>query len=199
VFVLYAIVTYFLACLVDLLTAKWMSENEKDIEIALLRQQLRIVERRQERGPHIPRWQKVPLVVLANRLIEQSQQAREKLEANILLFRPATLIKWHREAVRRKWIYHQERKPGRPRVDPELEYWIVRLAKENSRLGYDKLEGELAKLGFSVSPNTVKNVMIRNGIPPVPERDKLGTSWRDFLAHYKDQILACDFFTVETA
>lgn len=91
-----------------------MSEDEKDIEIALLRQQLRIVERRQERGPHIPRWQKVPLAVLANRLKEGSQQAKEKLEANIRLFRPATVINWHREAVRRKWTYPQKRKPGRP-------------------------------------------------------------------------------------
>jgi putative transposase len=198
VFVLYAIVTYVLACLVDLLTAKWMSEDEKDIEIALLRQQLRIVERRQERGPHIPRCQKVPLAVLTDRLKERSQQAKEKLEATILLFRPATVMKWHRAAVRRKWTYQQKRKPGRPRIDPELEYWIVRLAKENPGLGYDKLEGELAKLGFTVSPNTVKNVMIRNGLPPAPERDKLGTSWRDFLTHYKDQILACDFFAVET-
>ena len=88
----YAIVTYFLACLVDLLTAKWMREDEKDLEIALLRQQLRIVERRQERGPHIPRWQKVPLAVLAVRLRERSRQAKEKLDATILLFRPATLI-----------------------------------------------------------------------------------------------------------
>jgi putative transposase len=74
----------------------------------------------------------------------------------------------------------------------------VRLAKENPGLGYDKLEGELAKLGFIVSPSTVKNVMRRHGIPPSPERNKAGTSWRDFITHYKDQILACDFFTVET-
>jgi cytochrome c-type biogenesis protein CcmH/NrfG len=108
VFVFYAIVTYFLACLVDLLTAKWMSEDEKDLEIALLRQQLRIVERRRERGPHISRWQKVPLAVLAHRLKQSSQQAKEKLEATALLFRPATLIKWHRAAVRRKWTYKQK-------------------------------------------------------------------------------------------
>jgi putative transposase len=66
------------------------------------------------------------------------------------------------------------------------------------RVGHHELEGVLAKLGFIVSPGTVKNVMFRHGIPPAPECDKLGTSWRDFLAHYKDQILACDFFTVET-
>jgi cytochrome c-type biogenesis protein CcmH/NrfG len=122
VFVFYAIVTYFLACLVDLVATKWMSENEKDLEIALLRQQLRIVERRQERGPHIPRWQKVPLAVLANRLKERSQQAKEKLEATTLLFRPATLINWHQAAIRRKWTFQQNQKPGRPQIDPELEY-----------------------------------------------------------------------------
>jgi putative transposase len=83
-----------------------------------------------------------------------------------LLFRPATLITWHRAAVRQMWIFRQNRKPERPRIDPELKYWIVRLAKENSGLGYDKLEGELAKLGFTVSRGTVKNVMIRHDIPP---------------------------------
>ena len=90
----------------------------------------------------------MPLAVLADRLKEHSQQTKEKLEATILLFRPATLINWHRELVRRKWTYQQKRKPGRPRIDPELEYWIVRLAKDNPGLGYDKLEGELSKLGF---------------------------------------------------
>ena len=119
VFVIYAIVSYFLACLIDLLTAKRMSEDEKDIEIALLRQQLRIVERRQERGPHIPRWQKVPLAVLADRLKKRSRQAKEQLEATILFFQPATLIKWHRVAIRRKWTFQQKRKPGRPRIDPD--------------------------------------------------------------------------------
>ena len=74
----------------------------------------------------------------------------------------------------------------------------MRLARENPGLGYDKLEGALAKLGFTVCPATVKNVMIRHGIPPSPERNTLGTSWRDFITHYKDQILACDFLTVET-
>jgi len=196
--VLYTIVMYFLACLVDLITAKRMSGDEKDLEIALLRLQLRIVERRQERGPHIPRWQKIPLAVLADRLKERSQQAKEKLEATVLLFRPATLINWQRALVRWKWSYRQKQKPGRPRVDPELEYWIVRLAKENPGLGYRKLKGELAKLGFKVCFSTVKNVMIRHGIPPTPERNRRGTSWRAFLSHYKDQMLACDFFTVET-
>ena len=112
-----------------------MSGDEKDLEIALLRQQLRIVERRQERGPHIPRWQKVPLAVLAHRLKKSSQQAKEKPGATVLLFRPATLINWHRAAVRRKWTYQQKRKPGRPPIDPELEYWIVRLAQETREWG----------------------------------------------------------------
>ncbi len=197
--VIYAIVTYFIACWIDLWTVKWMNDSEKDLEISLLRQQLRIVERRQERGPHIARWQKVPLAILVNRLRGQGQQAKEKLAGTVLLFRPATVINWHRELVRRKWTYKQERRPGRPRSDPKLEYWIVRLAKENPGQGFEKLEGELKKLGFSVCSNTVKNVLRSHRIPPAPERNQHGLSWRTFLAHYKDQMLACDFFTVETA
>ncbi len=87
---------------------------------------------------------------------------------------------------------------GRPRKNEELEAWIVRIAKENAGLGYEKIQGELAKLGYKVSPNTVKQVMKRHGIPPAPERKKYGMSWRTFIGHYKDQMLASDFFTLET-
>ena len=66
-------------------------------------------------------------------------------------------------------------------------------------LGFKKLEGELRKLGFEVSRSTVRRVLRRHGIPPAPERSQGSLSWRTFLNHYKEQILACDFFTIETA
>ncbi|HEX3051261.1 MAG TPA: hypothetical protein VHP83_11440 [Aggregatilineaceae bacterium] len=69
----------------------------------LLRQQLRIVERRQERGPHIPQWQKVPLAMLADRLKERAKHGRTALETSVRLFRPATVVGWHQAIVRRKW------------------------------------------------------------------------------------------------
>lgn len=74
----------------------------------------------------------------------------------------------------------------------------MRLAQDNPGLGFEKLEGELKKLGFEVSKATTRRVLRRHGIPPAPERSRQGSSWRTFLNNYKEQILACDFFTVET-
>lgn len=73
---------------------------------------------------------------------------------------------------------------------------IVRLARENPRMGYDKLHGELLKLGYRLDPATVKNVLYRHQLLPAPQRGR--SSWRTFLNHYRAQMLACDFFTVET-
>ena len=175
-----------------------MTKDEKDLEIMLLRQQLRIVERKQPRGPHIPRWQKVPLAVLAVRLKEHASHGRAALVESVRLFKPDTVIGWHRAIVQRKWTYQQDRQPGRPPIDPELEHWILQVAKDNPGLGYRKLAGEMRKLGFTVSKTTVSTVLQRHGILPAPERRRRGSSWRVFLNHYKDQFLACDFFTVET-
>ncbi|HSH81403.1 MAG TPA: hypothetical protein VLA19_22980, partial [Herpetosiphonaceae bacterium] len=61
------------------------------------------------------------------------------------------------------------------------------------------LEGELGKLGYDIGRSTIRDVLKRLCVPPAPERSKLGSRWRTFLAHHKDEVLACDFFTVETA
>ncbi len=115
-----------------------------------------------------------------------------------MLFNPDTVLGWHRAMVRRKWTYQHRRKPGRPPIDRELEQLIVRVARGNPGLGYEKLVGEMGKLGFKVSKTTVSTVLARHGIPPAPERGRQGSTWRAFLNHYKEQFLACDFFTVET-
>jgi transposase InsO family protein len=99
--------------------------------------------------------------------------------------------------VRRKWSYSQKNKGGRPPISQEIEELIIRLAQENASWGYGKIAGELLKLGFKVSQSTIRNVLNRHGIVPAPVRHgSLG--WRHLMAHYKQQILACDFFTVET-
>ncbi len=184
--------------LMDVLAVSRLSDDQKEVELLLLRQQLRIVERKQARGPHIPRWQKVPLAMLAIRLKERTMNGKAALEASVRLFRPATVVGWHQAIVRRKWTYQQGRKPGRPPIDEELEGWILQVARDNPGLGYEKMAGELRKLAFKVSKTTVSTVLERHGIPPEPERGREGSSWRVFLNHYKDQFLACDFFTVET-
>ena len=77
-----------------------------------------------------------------------------------------------------------------------MEALIVHIARENPRMGYDKIQGELLKLGFNFHPSTIKNVLHRHNLMPAPQRGR--SSWRTFLKHYRQQILACDFFTVET-
>jgi putative transposase len=194
----YSLLTFFLTFLLDVFTVRHRQDHDKDLEILLLRQQLRIVQRRQKRGPAIPRWQKLPLAVLAARLLRAGAKANDLLEASALLFKPATLLRWHRDLVRRKWTFQRPSQRGRPAIDPELEQWIRRLAQENLGWGFGKLQGELRKLGFIVSPNTIRNVLRRSGIPISPERCRRGTSWRTFLRHYQHQMLACNFFTIET-
>jgi putative transposase len=81
------------------------------------------------------------------------------------LFKPATVVGWHRAIVRRKWTYQQHSKPGRPPIDAELEGWILQVARDNPGLDYEKLTGELRKLGFKVSKTTVSTVLERHGIP----------------------------------
>lgn len=103
-----------------------------------------------------------------------------------------------RSIIRRKWTFERSAQPGRPAIDAELENWIVRIARENLRLGYDKLVGELRKVGLIVSATTLRTVLERHGIPPAPERARSRSSWRIFLNHYKHPFLACDCFTVET-
>jgi hypothetical protein len=130
----FRVVLFLWEFLMDVLAVSRLSDEEKELEILLLRQQLRIVERKQECGPQIPRWQKVPLAVLAVRLKERARTGRTALEANVRLFRPATVIGWHRAIVRRKWTYQQRRKPGRPPIDAELEGWILQVARDNPGL-----------------------------------------------------------------
>jgi putative transposase len=125
--------------------------------------------------------------------------AHRKLEDSLLLFKPATVLGWHRELVRRKWTFKAERKPGRPPIDAAGKQWIIRMANDNPGLGFDKLEGELRKLGFTVSATTIRTVLLQHGIPTMPERRRKSSSWRTFLNHYTQQFLACDFSTVETA
>jgi putative transposase len=74
---------------------------------------------------------------------------------------------------------------------------VRRLARENPRWGYQRISGELSKLGLSVSPSTVRRLLARAGLGPAPRR--FGPSWREFLRAQATSIVGCDFFTVETA
>ena len=185
--------------LLDLLWLGRRAHQAKDIEILLLRQQLRILQRNQPRAPRLDRWEKLTLLVLVSKLTTLTTSARARLGQLVLLFKPDTLLHWHRDLVRRTWTFKNKAPRGRPTIGAELEALILRLARENPTWSYGKLEGELFKLGYDIGRSTIRAVLKRQHIPPAPHRAKQGSSWRTFLKHYEDQMLACDFFTVETA
>jgi putative transposase len=161
-----------------------------------LRQQVRILQRKAKTTPRITDPERMVLATLTDKYKRAKTGVHQRLNQVIMIFKPETVLRWHRERVRRKWTFKRKRQPGRPGTSAEVEALIVRLAKENASWGYERIQGELLKLGHTVCPSTVGNVLKRHGITPASERSS--SSWRKFLGHYKDQMLACDFFTVET-
>ena len=122
---------------------------------------------------------------------------KQALQDVATLVKPDTILGWHRKLVAQKFDSSQQRKvPGRPRIAPELEALIVRMAQENRSWGYDRIVGALANLGLTVSAQTVGNVLKRHGIPPAPER-KTTTTWKEFIRTHLDVLVATDFFTAE--
>jgi putative transposase len=162
------------------------SDQEKDLEILLLRHQLNILERKRNQIVRADRVDRMLLSVLADRLKLISGRSTSKLSDIIRIFQPETVLRWHRELVR-----------GRSPIDQALEKLILRLANENPRWGYGKIEGEMLKLGFGVSRTTIRNILQKHAILPASVRGG-SIGWRHLMAHYKEQLLATDFFTVET-
>jgi transposase InsO family protein len=125
------------------------------------------------------------------------QLGRRALEEIATLVTPDTILAWHRRLVARKFDGSQPRKaPGRPRIDPEVEALVVRMARENRSWGYDRIVGALANLGYTISDQTVGNILKRHGILPAPER-KTTTTWKEFIRTHMDVLVATDFFTAE--
>ncbi len=180
----------------DLVAILRTSKSEKDLEFLILRQQIRTLQRKTKTPLRISDSERMVLATLLDRYSKFNDGARQHLNQVMLIFKPDTVLRWHRELVRRKWTFKRKGKPGRPEISLELEALIIRLAKENPRWGYDRIQGELLKLGFKLCASSVRNILKRQRVPPTNERSS--GSWRTFLGHYKDQILACDFFTVET-
>jgi putative transposase len=168
-----------------LLAGRWRSEFAKDVELLVLRHQLVVLGRQQPR-PSFRAADRAFLAPLARMLPGRRRQ---------LIVTPQTLLRWHRELVRRKWT-QPRRRPSRPAVDNRVRQLVLRFASENPRWGHRRIAGELLKLGLRVSPSTVRRLLLAAGLEPAPRRS--GPSWREFLRQQAASMLACDFFTVET-
>ena len=111
------------------------------------------------------------------------------------LVKPATLLRWHRRLVAGAWTY-PHRQTGRPPLTPDVQQVIARLAKENPTWGYQRIKGELQRLGVHVSATAIRTTLRRHGLDPAPRR--ASGSWQVFLRQQAAGIVACDFFTVDT-
>jgi putative transposase len=172
--------------LLRLLVRGRRGEFAKDVELLVQRHQL-LVLRRQQPRPSFRAADRAFLAALSRMLPPRGRHR--------LIVTPQTLLRWHRELVRRRWIQPQ-RAAGRPPVERRVRELVLRLAWENPRWGYQRIVGELLKLGVRVSPSTVRRLLLAAGLTPAPRRS--GPNWREFLRQQAASMLACDFFTVET-
>jgi len=173
--------------LLELMVLRRRSEREKEIEILLLRHQLRVLERRVAR-PTLTPADRVLLAAFSRVLPRRAWETS-------LLWTPATLLRWHRELVARRWTY-PHRRPGRPPTRAEVRALVVRLARENPGWGYRRIQGELVGLGIKLAASTVWTILREAGIEPAPKR--LEQNWSEFLRAQAASILECDFLTVDT-
>ncbi len=122
---------------------------------------------------------------------------RKALRDVACIAKPDTILAWYRRLVAQKFDGSKHRQyPGRPPVSSEVEALVVRMARENSGWGYDRIVRALANLGHRLSDQSVKNILRRHGIASAPKRSQV-TSWKDFLAAHMNVLAGCDFFTVE--
>src|SRR5690242_7800089 len=111
---LYHLLLCFVHLVLDVLAAAGVATSEKDLQIALLRQRVRILERKVSVKVHLSRPEKLMLVALADRFKGIAQRVQDWLRQCVLLVKPDTLLHWHRELVRRKWTFKPTKVGGRP-------------------------------------------------------------------------------------
>jgi transposase len=159
-------------------------------EILILRHQLALLQRRQPRRPEL-NWADRALIATLLSVIPKARRHRLRL-----LVTPDTIVRWHRDIVRRRWAARStHRKTGRPATRRNIKALVLRLARENPEWGYRRIHGELAGLGARVSASTVWEILKKAGIDPAPRRAR--PTWPQFLRSQAEAILACDFFTAD--
>jgi len=191
------ILRHLFSSLLSIFSLSQLSDSEKDLEILVLRHQLAILQRKINRPIKPTRIEKLTLAVLTIKIMQFSRKSTNHFRNLILIFQPETVFRWHRDLVRRKWTFYKKNKVGRPSLSKDTKQLILRLAQENPRWGYGKIQGELIKLDFSVSQSTIRRILLRHKFLPAPVLSG-SIGWKNLMAHYKDHILACDFFTIET-
>ena len=158
-------------------------DTDLAIEVVILRHEVAVL-RRQVHRPALEPADRAVLAGLARLLTRQ--------RLGHLFVQPATLLRWHRDLVAKRWTYAHGR-PGRPSIAERTTAVVLRLAKENPEWGY---RGELATMGVVIAGSSVWAILKRHGVDPSPRRS--GPTWAEFLAAQAKGLMACDFFYVDT-
>jgi putative transposase len=166
-------------CVLQVVLLRPRSEDFKELEIVVLRHELSVL-RRQTRRPQLTASDQVFLTAASRLLPRPSWRS--------FFVTPTTLLRWHRRLVARRWTYGGRR--GRPPIGGDVRALVLRVARENPRWGYQRIVGEVRRLGISVSATTVRKILRQEGLGPAGERS--GLSWHAFLRAQAASMLAVD-------
>jgi len=183
---LWALVYLALRRLFELVVLLLRSDDTNEVELLALRHEIAVLRRQLGRPTYRPA-DRVFLAALSRRLPRSLWSC--------FSVTPETLLSWHRRLVTRRWTY-PHRGAGRPPVAEETTTLVIRLARENPRWGYRRIQGEMLKLGVRLAASTVARILKDQGLGPALRR--AGPTWRAFLKAQAQGIVATDFFTVDT-
>ncbi len=171
--------------------AGWVNRHQNDV-IAYLQAELAVTrEHLPDKRLLLTDAQRIRLARAAKKL---NRAARDKY---VTIFTPGTVLGWFRKLVASKYDSSKvRRKPGRPRKAQQIRDLVVRMALENPTWGYVRISGAMFCVGHSVSPSTIKRILVDEGIP-TDDRHLEGFTWKQFLDAHWSTLAATDFFTVE--
>ncbi len=175
----------YLLLLFSLLRAAMRDRDALVAENLLLRHQLAVLTRPTRKRPRLSARNKLFWVVV--RALRRGDWRR-----HLVLVRPESVIRWHRQAWRLFWRWRSRGPLGRPRLSAEVQELIVTMARDNPRWGSERIRGELLKLGLVVSKRSIQRYRQRGPAGPPSQ------TWRTFLANHAHHVWAADLLTVQT-